>query len=317
MPGIVAFTGHMIDRPGRPAPRFPGNAEQRVARRIARSLDELEAAYGYASAACGGDILFHEAMLQRGGQINVVLPCPTDEFREACIDIIPDGNWGDRFERVMDKASTVEILSDQCASDNAMASECCNRVILGLATMEAQKSSGAPSVLAFWDGRPGDAIGGTHSLVEFALAHNRPVRVIDALDIGKSRPTKQRGATLTTLNARPNPLRAAPDPAQQLGAMVFADVVHFSRLKERQLPHFARHYLGGLMRLLMGMEGFPLAKNTWGDGLYLVFSNVRDAGGTCPETLRLHPRHRLGGPSPAGGFQRADRGACRYRLSDT
>jgi class 3 adenylate cyclase len=256
----------MMDRPERVVPRFPPEAEGRVSQRIARELEELGATSGYASGACGGDLLFHEAMLERGGEIHVVLPCPVSEFREACVDIIPNSDWGSRFETVMDRAASVEILSEQCAADNAMASECCNRVVLGLAAMSARSVAEIPSLIAVWDGRPGDAIGGTHSMIEFCWAHDLPVRVIDELATGRS----------TSLSVRPVPV--AQDPSQRLGTMVFADVVKFSTLKERQLPPFARHYLGGIMKICDRMEVFPLVKNTWGDGLYMVFGTVRDGG---------------------------------------
>jgi class 3 adenylate cyclase len=267
MPGTVAFTGHMMDRPNRVVPRFPPEAEARVMWRIARELEQLQAAHGYASAACGGDLLFLEAMLRRGGEIHVVLPCPAPEFREACVDIIPNSDWGARFEKVMARAASREILSEQCAADNAMASECCNRVVLGLATMNARAAGEVPSVLALWDGRPGDAIGGTHSMMEFCWAHDRPVRVIDELA----------PAQAASLGVRPIPPAPGSSP-QRFGAMVFADVVKFSALRERQLPSFARNYLGSIMKICERMEVFPLSKNTWGDGLYMVFETVRDAG---------------------------------------
>jgi hypothetical protein len=122
MASVVVFTGHMMDKPGRPIPRFPNEVESRAVQRISEQLDELHGLYGYASGACGADLLFHEVMLRRGAEIHVVLPCPPSEFREACVDIIPDSPWGQRFERVIKQAASLEILSDQCASDNAMAS---------------------------------------------------------------------------------------------------------------------------------------------------------------------------------------------------
>ncbi len=250
MSGVVVFTGHMMDKPGRPVPRFPREAEPRVAQLIAKELEQMHAVHGYASAACGGDLLFHEAMLQRGGEIHVVLPCPKEEFRQVCVDIIPNSDWGKRFEKVIERAIAIEILSDQCASDNAMASECCNRVVLGLATMHAIASNGALSVLALWDGRLGDAVGGTHSTVEFCQAHNRPVWIIDVLEPDRTgqaqvlRPIPYEVSSTTRLPG------AAADPAQKICAMVFADAVNFSKLKERQLPSFAKHYLGAVKRLL-------------------------------------------------------------------
>jgi hypothetical protein len=125
-------------------------------------LDICGAVDGFASAACGGDILFHESIITRGGRAHIVLPCGVDAFRADCVDLIPNSDWPARFDRIIKAASTVEILSEQYASDNAVASEFCNRVMVGLAKRCALEKGEQPVVIALWDGRPGDAIGGTH-----------------------------------------------------------------------------------------------------------------------------------------------------------
>ncbi|MCK5093150.1 MAG: DUF4071 domain-containing protein, partial [Spirochaetes bacterium] len=52
-PGIITFSGHMIDRADRKVPRFPDFAAGSVKKEIAIVLDELDAGIGYCSAACG------------------------------------------------------------------------------------------------------------------------------------------------------------------------------------------------------------------------------------------------------------------------
>lgn len=61
-------------------------------------------------------------------------------------------------------------------------------------------------------------------------------------------------------------------------AMLFADAVNFSKLTEQQIPLFLNHFLGAIGNLISTSPHAPLIKNTWGDGLYFVFSDVRDAG---------------------------------------
>lgn len=89
VPRVVAFTGHRIDSPGRARPQFPAVAEREVRAEIARALAKLDAGFGYASAACGSDILFLEEMLRSGGEIQIVLPCSPDEFRIESVDSTP------------------------------------------------------------------------------------------------------------------------------------------------------------------------------------------------------------------------------------
>jgi class 3 adenylate cyclase len=278
MSSVVVFSGHMIDRPERPVPRFPPDWEGRVAQRIAEELERLDAAHGYASVACGGDILFHEAMLRRGADIHLVLPCNVDEFREVCIDFAPGGDWGRRFEAVLARAASIEFIGEQCASDNAAASECCNRVIVGLGVMQA-RSKGLPfGALAVWDGRPGDAPGGTHSFVEFCRFHQHPVRVIDTLDVSRSTAGGAAAPLQTAAATNRRQSEQIVSASQRVCGIVFVDAAGFSSLSERRLPAFARHYLGGVNRLLCELENPPLVRNTWGDGLYVVFATVREAG---------------------------------------
>lgn len=278
MPSTVVFTGHMLDRPGRSAPRFAVTAADPIAQRIAQELEHLDGVEGYASAACGGDIVFHEAMLRRGGKIHIVLPCNAADFRKDCVEIGAAGDWGARFDRLLGEASSVEILGEEYASDNAMAAECCNRVIVGLAARTSMQRRDSLTLLALWDGRPGDAVGGTQSMVQFCMANGVRVRLMGDLaptPVAESREllAAQAGATSVIRHAS-----LAEEAPQQICAVVFADVVGFSKLRERDLPKFSRHYLAGVMKVLAAREIVPLVKNTWGDGLYLVFDSMRDAG---------------------------------------
>jgi len=61
-------------------------------------------------------------------------------------------------------------------------------------------------------------------------------------------------------------------------AILFADAVGFSKLAETEVPHFVQHFLGEIARLSNRFTDSIIAKNTWGDGLYFVFTNVDIAG---------------------------------------
>lgn len=279
MPSTVFFTGHIIDRPGRITPRFPAALESTVAQRISTELETIGATDGFASAAAGGDIMFLEAIVARRGRAHIILPCAIDAFRTDCVEVVGDSDWGARFERLLNQAHSVEILGDQYASDNAMASECCNRVMFGLSRLCAhEKGEPDPVVLALWDGKPGDAYGGTHSAVEFCVRQGLLVRSLgDVLPPSRIGTNEiRRPAPGQSSAARAN--SAVSEAPQQICSAVFADVVGFSRLKERQIPAFFDLYLKCAMDSLQSQRIVPLVKNTWGDGLYLAFDSPRDAG---------------------------------------
>jgi class 3 adenylate cyclase len=66
--------------------------------------------------------------------------------------------------------------------------------------------------------------------------------------------------------------------ASRIVAMLFADAVGFSKLAEPEVPRFVQHFLGAIAQLSETFSESIMARNTWGDGLYFVFSDVDLAG---------------------------------------
>ena len=74
---VFLFSGHMIDRLDRPTARFPPEKEGLVGIRIFEILESLGAGsgdLGMCGGAAGGDLLFAEACLGRGLDVDVLLP---------------------------------------------------------------------------------------------------------------------------------------------------------------------------------------------------------------------------------------------------
>ena len=99
-PAVIAFSGHMIDDPDRPDPRFPPALEAAVAAALRERIVRFRPAIGFSQAACGSDILFLEAMQDPGMQTHVVLPCATADFIESSVRFAGEA-WVARFERVL------------------------------------------------------------------------------------------------------------------------------------------------------------------------------------------------------------------------
>ncbi len=66
--------------------------------------------------------------------------------------------------------------------------------------------------------------------------------------------------------------------SSRIAGIMFADVVGFSTLSDIEVVRFHYEFLGAVGRLLALTRYPPLVRNTWGDGLYLIFETVRDAG---------------------------------------
>lgn len=272
-PRIAIFSGHVVDGAERASPRFPLNAVPCVDAAIRAWLDESATSIGYASAASGGDMLFHAALAARRAERHVVLPHSREVFSEH--SVAPAGpDWVKRYEELLDAATSVTAVADEVSDDESY--RYANRMLLGMARARARRIEGEVVGLTLWDGRQGKA-GGTGSAVTGWLAAGVPVVAIDPLT-GKTRTLRsERGRRLET---RPKPQYGRRETV----AMLFADAVGFSKLTEKQLPLFIRHFLRPVGRLAgsgrsrRGRKGRPITVNTWGDGLYMTFLSATDAG---------------------------------------
>ena len=61
-------------------------------------------------------------------------------------------------------------------------------------------------------------------------------------------------------------------------AMLFGDAVNFSNLNEQQVGRFIDHFMHPIGNIIRGYAKTNVVRNTWGDGIYLVFDHVREAG---------------------------------------
>jgi class 3 adenylate cyclase len=279
IPGVLVFSGHMIDQPRRGKSRFPKELEPAVANAIRAHLETADAGLGYASAACGSDILFLEAMLDRGGEICIVLPYEREEFIRDSVNVIPDAKWRVRFGEVLKHATRVVIASTQRLEIDGVSHDYANQLLLGLARIRAGQLETEVSTLAVWDGLHGGGQGGTASVVERWRNLGLPVEIIDPSALRKEARKGLRSETTATSSS--SKIQSKRKPLQfgsQIMSILFADAVGFSKLSEQQVPAFVKHFLGAIGRMVSKLPREIVAKNTWGDGLYLVFSNLEPAG---------------------------------------
>ncbi|MGE3710934.1 MAG: hypothetical protein AB7G35_14805, partial [Hyphomicrobiaceae bacterium] len=91
----ILFTGHMVDLPGRPTPRFPRDLERKAADAITAAVERSKAGVrggviGISSGARGGDTLFQEACRLHGIKTRMVLPFPPEEFVKTSVEGVPN-----------------------------------------------------------------------------------------------------------------------------------------------------------------------------------------------------------------------------------
>lgn len=286
---VIAFAGHMVDPPGRTNPRFPPSREMRIAQRIAEQLESLKAQVGFASAANGADILFLEAMQARGGETHVVLPFDRADFIRTSVALGPDAKqWARRFSTVLDRATSVREVGEYNPETAHTAYDYGNRITVGLAVIRAAALDAPLHTLAVWDGQPGGP-GGTADTVAIWRRLKLRLNLIPTGANPTSTWVAPLGNPATAPQAEPAPSIAGLD--HRSVAMLFADAVGFSKLREDQIPVFMDRFLGGMASMMRASPVKPLFLNTWGDGLYMVFDSPADAATTALK-LREFVRER-------------------------
>jgi class 3 adenylate cyclase/tetratricopeptide (TPR) repeat protein len=276
IPKLVVFSGHMLDAPDRRTPRFPPSKENEVKQLLEKQLAAMNAGIGFASAASGSDILFLEAMIARGGAIHLVLPWPAEEFVKTSVAISGDNAWVDRFHKVIDQAASIRVLGELYMPGSATGFEYCNLAMCGLARLFARSLDLEITPLAVWDGFAG-APGGTGSFVRYWRSHRVPVKVIP---IATKPPSMLTEAFETEANNDDDEFEAwvRASGRQEIKAIMFADVVGYSKLPETVIPKYVAQFNQRVSRLIADSSAAPINVNTWGDGLFFVFNGVEDAG---------------------------------------
>jgi class 3 adenylate cyclase len=297
IPPVVAFTGHMIDPPDQPHGHFPPSSAVPVKQSIASVLRKLDARIGYASAACGADILFHECLLARGGESNVVLPFDKEDFFQTSVNFAGQA-WQRRARAVLAKSSLVEQATRGGYRDgNELLFSYANQLIMGKAILRSRFLETEPLLMAVWDGERNGKPGGTSECVRLWEGTGFPYVVIDPATAqvehrgGGARTSMGEAAEAAFVRPGGNAAgaqtvrHAASAKARQTIAILFADMVGYSKLPEEQVPAYVKGFLKGVSETLLASAVEPLYKNTWGDAICLAFDDPVEAA-DCAISLR-------------------------------
>jgi class 3 adenylate cyclase len=272
-PVIIAFAGHMIDHPERNNPRFPRHIAEAVKKEIAKVLDELNVGIGYCSAACGSDILFIEAMLGRGAEVNVLLPFRKEDFIQQSVGFA-GGQWITRFNAALENATSVKYVTEEGYFDNPDLFSFTAYIIQGLSILKADLLETEPTFLAVWDKADMEKKeGGTKdSLGVWPYPNN-----VEIVDVAEIRARVKPGESKTRSAAKAVGLPEVPAGiTRELMCILFADVKGFSKMDEEQTPFFMYGFLRELSNRMKSLEKKPRVLNTWGDAIFAVYKNAEE-----------------------------------------
>lgn len=139
---------------------IPASALRYIERSLDAYISAIAAPVGVCSLAAGGDQLFAESIIRRGGTLKIVVPCYGYEttFSETA-----DLN---RYTKLLGKASEVIRLDYPEPSEEAY-------FAAGKRVVDV-----ADELVAIWDGKRARGHGGTADVVDYARSENKQITII-------------------------------------------------------------------------------------------------------------------------------------------
>lgn len=178
---VFLFSGHMIDHPARPQPRFPADKEHVARRAIERKLDELNVGHddlAMCGGACGGDLLFAEAVVARGARLEIRIPFDEPTFLARSVTFAGN-HWRDRFYAVKSHENARMLVMPEvlgpCAEDTDPYAR------NNLWQLEEALAFGRLKVhfICLWNREKGDGPGGTQHMYDAVENISGQTHVLD------------------------------------------------------------------------------------------------------------------------------------------
>jgi len=178
---VFLFSGHMIDSPNRAEPRFPAKMEAVAARAISDTLDTLGAVpedLALCSGACGGDILFAEACLQRKVRLEIRLPFAIAIFLEKSVSFAGE-EWRTRFDSIAASPLTTLLIMDDELGPPPADEDPYVRTNLWLLDSALALGEEKVHFICLWNRQGGDGVGGTEHMYNEVNKRTGQVHVLD------------------------------------------------------------------------------------------------------------------------------------------
>jgi len=183
------FAGHHLDNDPATIGRFPAELENEVRRQIDASLDEGNADWNdhgfVAGAACGGDIIFIEACLDKGMKVHVHMPCSDADFVSEFVSYGGE-HWIKRFYSIRNNPRVNLYYQSERVGEAKEGVDIFERNTRW--TLYASLVLGIDKLrfIALWDGKAATAEDEDGRLLSGMISHARKLGcIIDHLNITK------------------------------------------------------------------------------------------------------------------------------------
>lgn len=183
---ILLFTGHRIDAPDRPAPRFPADKEPAARQAIQNAVaGEVQLSpgcmiRGIAGGASGGDILFQEVLREMNIPSEMYLALPPQQYVTESVQAAGP-EWVERFNRLC-AVLPQRVLAESKELPRWLRRKKDYGVWQRSNLWMLHNAPASPLVnvtlIALWDGKGGDGPGGTEDMVRQARQRGAKVIVL-------------------------------------------------------------------------------------------------------------------------------------------
>ncbi len=272
IPPVAFYCGHMVSGPG----GLDEGWQAELRSKLDAAIEQNEIGMAFGGLACGSDILFAEAFLRAGIELNVVLPFKKEDYIKYSVE--PGGaRWIERFDNCLGRAASVTFASydgyvgDPCQFTYGSA------VAMGMAQLRARHLQTGAIQLAAFDGVSNGGQAGTATDIA-SWRESGGESVVIEFDRSAAGHKKQQPA-IEQWNEAEN------FPSRQVRSIIFTDAHGFSKIAEIRLPHFWNGIMKRCAATIEGYGGHVLYRNTWGDALYLILDDVSVAADLA---LSLH-----------------------------
>lgn len=261
---VLRYLGHM------PWAELDDALEQLLLRAGSVQIADMKPDAAYGSLAAGADILLAEAIIKQGIELNLILPFSVESFIE--VSVAPFGHhWVERFKRCLEAASSLKFSCETDQLFDATVFQYCSLFTMGVVEMEARNIGAEPVQLAIWDENAASKPGGTtYDIHLWENTENSQVLISKAGNTFELAHTKQE-----------TKLSDQTTDGREIRAVLFGDFSGFSGLRELDLKVFYEEILSVIATEIHPFQNSILSKNTWGDGLFIVFEDVASAGNTA------------------------------------
>jgi hypothetical protein len=224
--------------------------------RAAEYLKRHAVGFAYGSLAAGGEVLFAEACLAAGTELNVVLPFRIDEVVDNLVRPAGAG-WVRRFHSCLERAHSVSFATtDSYQGDDDLIAYA-RRLAMGLALLRAQHlETEARHVTIAADNITPD--------LSYLAQWRRRSFGVDVVTIEGTPPKAK---------ARSGRARSRQIPPRFARAILFGDVKGYSQVADHLVPAFQQHVMGVIGTKLRRFGDHVLYRNSWGDAIYVVMDD--------------------------------------------